>query len=60
MQPGTQSGIGDYLRTAHDKLMQAQQKISNLELNEQKLLEEALDAVNKAQQSLDSQSFYGS
>ena len=43
------------LRTAHDKLMQAQQTLDNGQLNEQKLLEEALDAVNQAQQTIDSQ-----
>lgn len=36
------------LRVAHDKLMQAQQKIDNREINEQLLLEQALDAVNNA------------
>lgn len=46
--------IQSNLRTAHDKLMQAQQKIDNRDLNEQRLLEEALDAVNNAQQALSS------
>lgn len=47
-----------YLRTAHDKLMQAQQTLDNRELNEQKLLEEALDAVNRAQTTIDSQKMF--
>ncbi len=40
------------LRVAHDKIMQAQQKIDNRDLNEQRLLEEALDAVNQATSAL--------
>jgi exonuclease VII small subunit len=42
----------NYLKVAHQKLMQAQQKIDNRELNEQLVLEQALDAVNKAQQAI--------
>ncbi len=42
------------LRVAHDKIMQAQQKIDNRDLNEQRLLEEALDAVNQATSALQS------
>ena len=41
--------IEDCLKTAHDKIMQAQQKIDNRDLNEQRLLEQALDAINQAQ-----------
>lgn len=37
-----------HLRIAHDKIMQVQQKVDNRELNEQRLLEEALDAINNA------------
>lgn len=47
--------IEAHLRTAHDKLMQAQQTLDNRDLNEQKLLEEALDSVNQAQAVIDSQ-----
>jgi hypothetical protein len=47
--------IEAHLRTAHDRLMQAQQTLDNRDLNEQKLLEEALDAVNNAQTLIDSQ-----
>lgn len=43
------------LRTAHDKLMQAQQTMDNRDLNAQKLMEEALDSVNDAQKLIDSQ-----
>ena len=49
MNQNQAQSINSYLRTAHDKLMQAQQKIDNRELNEQRLLEQALDAVNQAQ-----------
>lgn len=41
-----------HLKVAHDKLMQAQQKVDNREMNEQLLLAQALDAVNKAQQEI--------
>jgi hypothetical protein len=41
------------LKTAHQIITQAQQKLDNRELNEQLLLEKALDAVNRAQMSLD-------
>lgn len=44
--------VKSYLRTAHDKLMQVQQTLDNRDLNEQKLLEEALDAVNQAMETL--------
>lgn len=40
------------LRIAHDKIMQAQQKIDNEDLQEQRLLEQALDAIDSARTSL--------
>ena len=46
------------LRIAHDKLMQAQQKIDNADLGEQKLLQQALDAVNAAQMALNNSGQY--
>ncbi len=46
------------LRIAHDKLMQAQQKIDNADLAEQKLLQQALDAVNAAQTALQGMAQY--
>ncbi len=54
MKPDNTTGqnIHDYLKTAHDKIMQAQQKIDNRDLNEQRLLEQALDAINQAQMAI--------
>ena len=52
MEQNTTQRAAQHLKTAHNKLMQAQQTLDNRELNEQKLLEEALDAVNQAQQAL--------
>ncbi len=52
MKPDQEHSIHDYLKTAHDKIMQAQQKIDNRDLNEQRLLEQALDAINQAQMSI--------
>jgi hypothetical protein len=54
MQPGNANNqdIEKHLKVAHDKIVQAQQTLDNRELNEQRLLEQALDAVNKARQSI--------
>lgn len=46
------------LRAAHDKLMQVQQTLDNRDLKEQKLLGEALDAVNRAQKAVEPYTAY--
>jgi hypothetical protein len=54
MQPGNSNmqTLVDDLDEAHNKLMQVQQTLDNRELNEQRLLEQALDAVNRARQTV--------
>jgi hypothetical protein len=46
------------LRIAHDKLMQVQQTLDNRDLREQKLLGEALDAVNRVQKAIEPNTAY--
>lgn len=57
MQPGNSNiqTLADDLDEAHNKLMQVQQTLDNRELNEQRLLEQALDAVNRARQTVKGQ-----
>jgi hypothetical protein len=55
MQMDDSYAIKEYLELAHDKLFEAQRELDNRDLNEQKLLEHALDAVNRARQALDMQ-----